>query len=274
MTHRALTLNPAAAALVAALALLLAAPLAAQQTPDPMFQGFEPIGAFSVSIDGQVVKGAEVYQSDRARAILVIGPGLETPLLVNLRSRQAESVGFMSLAKRQDGSIDVLADAPIRPLAMLEVSGAKVSFPYQGKTVELSPRASLTGPQSADTLTDYDPAYARGAASYQPNPTVVAELEQMAKPVHIQVFFNSKCHVCKEMVPRIIKLDRTVDDSKVSFDYYGVPDTYTDPEMESKDVHGVPTGIVYVGGKEVGRIVGGEWRMPELAIKNVLNQSS
>jgi hypothetical protein len=36
----------------------------------------------------------------------------------------------------------------------------------------------------------------------------------------------------------------------------------------------VPTGIVYVDGKEVGRIVGGEWQMPELAIKNVLIQKS
>ena len=274
MNHRPQTLKPAVAALVAALVLLAAAPLAAQPAPDPMFQGFAPIGTFAVSIGGQAVPGAEVYQSERARAILVISPGLDTPVMVNLRSRRAETVGFMSLAKRQDGSIDILADAPIQPLAALDVQGATVSFPYQGKTVEISPRASLTGPQSAEALTEYDPAYARGAANYQPNQGLVAGWSSSAKPVRIQVFFNSKCHVCKEMVPRIIKLDHTIDHAKVSFDYYGVPDSYTDPVMESKDIHGVPTGIVYVDGKEVGRIVGGEWRVPELAIKNVVSQGT
>lgn len=274
MNQRSPFLKPVAAAVLAALALVAAVPLAAQPAPDPMFQGFAPVGTFSVSVDGKAVPGAEVYQSERARAILVIAPGLDTPVMINLRSRRAESVGFMSLAKRQDGSIDVLAEAPIQPLAALNVNGASVAFPYKGKTVELSPRESLTGPQTAQALTEYDPAYARGAASYEPNQGLVAELEKLGKPVRIQVFFNSKCHVCKEMVPRIIKLDRTVDDAKVAFDYYGVPDSYTDPVMEKNDVHGVPTGIVYVDGKEVGRIVGGEWRVPELAIKNVVSQGT
>lgn len=261
-------------ALAATLVLLAAAAPAAAQTPDPMFQGFEPVGSFALTVDGQGVPGAEIYQSERARAILVLSSHLEAPVLVNLRSRRAETVGFMSLAKRPDGSIDVLADAPIQPLAALEVGGDGVSFPYQGKTVALTNRESLTGRQSAEALTDYDPSYAREAEAYQPNRSLVAELEKEKTPVRVQVFFNSKCGVCKQMVPRIIKLDQTLDGSKIAFDYYGVPDSYKDPELEKKDVHGVPTGIVYVNGKEVGRIVGNEWRVPELAIKNVLNQRS
>lgn len=275
MNHFSQTRTFRAVALAAALAFVVAAaPLVAQPTPDPMFQGFEPIGSWAVSVDGEVVPGAELYQSERARAILVISSKLDSPLLVNMRTRQAETVGFMSLAKRQNGTIDILADAAIQPLAILAVNGPSISFPYQGKTIEIAPRKSLTGPQSAEALTEYDPAYARGAEEYEPNPSLVSELEKLPKPVHIQVFFNSKCHVCKQMVPRIIKLDRTLDDAKVSFDYYGVPDSFTDPEMESKDVHGVPTGIVYVDGKEVGRIIGGQWSVPELAIKNVISQSS
>lgn len=258
-------------ALTAALAIVgAAAPLAAQPTPDPMFQGFEPVGTFMLSIDGQPASGAEIYQSERAGAILVISPGLDAPVLVNLRSRRAQTVGLMSLAKRPNGAIDILADAPIQPLAALEVSGDGVSFPYQGKTVALNNRESLTGRQSAEALTEYDPAYAREAQSYEPNRSLVAELEKLSTPVRVQVFFNSKCGICKQMVPRIIKLDHTLDGSKVTFDYYGVPDSYQDPELEKKDVHGVPTGIVYVKGKEVGRIVGNDWRIPELAIKNVL----
>lgn len=275
MTRVSQSPKPLFLVLAAALAIVAAAaPLAAQPTPDPMFQGFEPVGSFALSIGGQAVPGAEIYQSERAGAILVISPALDAPVLVNLRSRRAETVGFMSLAKRPNGSIDVLADAPIQPLAALEASADGVSFPYQGKAVTLTNRESLTGRHDAEALTEYDPAYARGAESYEPNQSLVAELEELDAPVRVQVFFNSKCGVCKQMVPRIIKLDRTLDGSKVTFDYYGAPDSYEDPELEKKDVHGVPTGIVYVNGKEVGRIVGNDWRVPELAIKNVLNQRS
>ena len=265
-----------AAVLALALFALTAAGVvpAGAQIPDPMFQDFEPIGSFALSIDGEEVPNPEIYQSERARAILVMSSRLGGPVLINLRSRRIESVGLMSLAKRQDGSIDILADAPLQPLGAFTVNAEGVTFDVRGKAVALTNRESLTGDQSADALLEYDPAYARGAESYEPNARLVAELEKLGTPIRVQVFFNSKCGTCKQMVPRIIKLDRTLSSDKIEFDYYGVPDSYSgDEEMERKDVHGVPTGIVYVNGKEVGRIVGAEWRIPELAIKNLVQKS-
>jgi len=260
----------------ALLALVLAAavPALAQPAPDPMFQGFEPVGQFALKIDGKTDPKAEIYQSERARAILVISSQIAQPLLFNLGSRQVERVGFMSLAKRNDGSIDILADADITPATVFSVSEEGASVNLDGKTLALAARKSLTGPHKASELTAYDPAYARGAAAYTPNDKLLADLRKEAKDIRIQVFFNSKCHVCKQMVPRIIKLDSVLDDSVVHFDYYGVPDSYDDPLMKEKGVKGVPTGIVYVDGKEVGRIVGGQWKIPELAIKNTLIKAS
>lgn len=267
-------ISRSAAALGAAAILFLlgvAPPLAGQQTPDPMFRDFEPVGTFALSVDGEAAPQAEIYQSERGRAILILSSDLESPLLVNLRSRRVEQVSFMSLAKRQDGSIDVLADARIQPVGGIEVQDDGVRFSAGGRQLTLASRESLTGPQTAGALTEYDPSYARGAEQYEPNSNLVEELKGHSRPVRVQVFFNSKCSACKQMVPRIIKLDRVLEDSAVEFDYYGAPDDYQDPELEAKGVSGVPTGIVYVGGEEVGRISGGEWRMPELAIKNVLN---
>jgi thiol-disulfide isomerase/thioredoxin len=268
--------SPRTAGRFTALALLLvalatgAAPAVAQ-TPDPMFSDFEPVGTFELEVGGQPVPGAEIYQSERASAVLVVTSKLDSPVLVNLRSRQVQTVGLMSLAKRSNGSIDILADAPIQSAGAFTVQENGVTFTYAGKEVKLTTRASLTGPQTAAALIEYDPAYARGAKDYEPNSSLVSELEKQGKPVRVQVFFNSKCHVCKAMVPRIIKLDRTLDTSNIKFDFYGVPDTYSgDEEMERKDISGVPTGIVYVDGKEIGRIVGNEWRIPELALKSLL----
>lgn len=263
----------AAAAL--ALALLPAVPAGAQGgAPDPIFSGFEPVGTYALEAAGKRVPGAEIFQSERARAFLILSSELDNPVLLNLRSRQVESVGFMSLARRGDGSIDVLADAEIQPLSSFEVSESGASFAVGGRSLALVTRESLTGRRDAEALIEYDPSYGRGAESYRPNPNLVSELGKQKEPVRVQVFFNSKCSVCKQMVPKIIAVERALQGSKVAFDYYGAPDDYKDPELDKRDVHGVPTGIVYVNGKEVGRIVGGEWRMPELAIKNLLLQGS
>ena len=250
------------------------APLEAQ-TPDPMFQGFEPVGDFSLVIDGETDQDAEIYQSDRARAILVMSSELDEPVMFNLRSRQVERVGFMSLAKRPDGSVDVLAQADVSALGRFAVAEGGATATVGGKTVSLAQRESLTGPQEAEDLISYDPSYGRLADQYTPNDMLLESLRSSEAPVRVQVFFNSKCGVCKQMVPRIIKVDRVLEDDQVAFDYYGLPDGFTgDPIIEEKDVHGVPTGIVYVGGEEVGRIVGNEWKMPELAIKNALMDRS
>lgn len=264
-----------AAVLLAALGLVLGtlAPLAAQPTPDPLFRDFEETGAYEVKIDGKTAD-ADVYESERARAVLVMSSELDSPVIINLRSRQVETVGLMSLAKGPGGSLAVLADARMSPVGQFAVADQGVSFTFGGKEVNLTARESLTGRQEGENLAEYDPAYARGAEAYDPSKALVAQLREHDEPVRVQVFFNSKCAICKQMVPRIIKVERALEGSRIAFDYYGVPDSYSgDPEMEKKDIHGVPTGIVYVNGKEVGRISGGEWRMPELALKNLLLKS-
>ena len=240
-----------------------------------MFQGFEQVGDFALVIDGETVEGAEIYQSERARAILVMSPQLQQPVLFNLRSRQVQRVGLMSLAKRGDGSIDVLAQADLRAVGSFSAGAGGATATIDGRTVSLTQRESLTGPQGPEDLISYDPSYGRLADRYEPNDMLLESLRKSKEPVRVQVFFNSKCGACKQMVPRIIKVDRALADDEVTFQYYGLPDGFEgDPIIEEKDVHGVPTGIVYVDGEEVGRIVGNEWRMPELAIKNMLLDQS
>ena len=156
----------------------LALPALAQPTPDPMFQDFEPVGEFALQIDGTTDPKAEIYKSERARAILVISSQLDQPVMFNLRSRQVERVGFMSLAKRDDGTYDILADADITPVTVFSVSEQGASANMNGKTIALAARESLTGPHKASELTAYDPAYARGAAAYTPNEQLLASLRR------------------------------------------------------------------------------------------------
>lgn len=264
------------ALLVVPVGALLSAPPAAAQgaAPDPLFKDFQQIGTFSLKIDDEIQEDADIFQSEAAAAILVMCPELDQPILFNLRSRQIAKVPIMSLAKRPTGSVDILADASLVPAGTFSVNAEGASVNLNGRTVALTERESLTGAREADELISYDPAYARGAQSYSPNENLIKDLRGQGKDIRVEVFFNSKCGVCKQMVPRIIKLDQVLEDDVVKFSYYGVPDTYKDPEMEKRDISGVPTGIVYVDGKEVGRIVGGQWKIPELAIKNTILEAS
>ena len=43
-----------------------------------------------------------------------------------------------------------------------------------------------------------------------------------------------------------------------------------DPEVKKLNVKGVPTGIVYVEGKEIGRITNDAWDAPEIQLNKLV----
>ena len=91
--------------------------------------------------------------------------------------------------------------------------------------------------------------------------------------MRVQIFFGSWCPHCTTYVPHVIKVEEQLKGSKIQFVYYGLPQGNAmskDPEAKRLDVDQVPTGVVFVGGKEVGRIKGDGWRHPEATLKNML----
>ncbi len=100
-----------------AVALILGTSTAAAQAPaDAVFSGFKRNGEFLFELDGEDLKHAEIYLSDRAASYLVIAPELASPLLISPRAGSVESVSFMKVMKRDDGTIDLLADASFNRL--------------------------------------------------------------------------------------------------------------------------------------------------------------
>jgi hypothetical protein len=56
----------------------------------------------------------------------------------------------------------------------------------------------------------------------------------------------------------------------VQFEYFGLPRDLKAPEAQRLKVKAVPTGIVYVNGKEVGRISGDGWKTPEATLAKIV----
>ena len=278
MNRHQATMRPAAGRgmhtiglLTAVLALgALSAP--AQVPADAVFSGFKPSGDFYFELGGETLKHAEIFLSDKAAAYLVIAPELASPVLISPRTQSVETVSFMKVAKREDGTIDLLADASFNTLGSFKLQQQEVVFQVKGQTAKLKAKPPLLGTQPAETLRSYKPEYGRNADAYQPIEKAVENLRSQSKDVRVVVYFGTWCPVCGRQVPKILKVADQLGDSRIDFEYYGLPQPMTDdPKTEEDDLHGVPTVIVYVEGKEIGRLTGGDLHTPEKSIYRMIN---
>ena len=119
----------------------------------------------------------------------------------------------------------------------------------------------------------YSREYREGAASYAFSQPVVKQLQAESRPVEVKVFFGTWCPHCQTVLPRVLRVAEELTGSKVRLSFYGLPQGAgfkADPEAQRFDIESVPTGVVLVEGREVGRISGSGWKIPELAIKNAI----
>ncbi len=249
-----------------------ALPSTAQVGADAVFSDFKPNGDFLFDLDGKTLDNAEIYLSDKAAAYLIIAPELSSPVLVSPRTQSVESVSFMKVAKQADGTIDLLADASFNRLGSFTVANQEVMFQVKGQPAKLRARPPLLGEHHSETLRAYKPDYSRLADEYTPTTPALGALRAQSNDVRVRVYFGTWCPVCGRLVPRIIKVAESLAGSKVDFEYHGLPQPMTDdPETAQFDIRAVPTAIVYVGDKEVGRLSGGDLNAPEKAISKLVN---
>ncbi|NJL30113.1 MAG: thioredoxin family protein [Thermoanaerobaculia bacterium] len=99
----------------------------------------------------------------------------------------------------------------------------------------------------------------------------VAALRAEQRDVKVRVYFGSWCPFCKDHVPLLLRVVEELKGSKIRFEFYGLPRPFSgDAEATRDKVNGVPTGIVYVDGKEVGRLSTRGWQVPEVTLTELL----
>jgi thiol-disulfide isomerase/thioredoxin len=255
---------------------LLAASLASAAS-DGVLRGFEPSGSYLLVVDGKPVPEAEIYESAKLPAVLVVSSVLPSPVLLRPGRKTVEGVSEASIARQEDGSVDLLADAQLLPLGEFKAAGASVAFAHGAMRVSLDPKPPLVGPHSAAELREHDPHYARAALEYQPSETAIAALRRQGEGVSVRVFFGSWCPVCKQRVPSMLEVEEALAGSGIEFQYQGLPQppaAWKDPEAVRAKVSGVPTAIVSVGGRAVGRLIGQDWNAPEVELARIVAAAS
>jgi thiol-disulfide isomerase/thioredoxin len=263
--------------LVLGAALLTAPASAVARQADPQLSDFQQIGTYALEIDGKEAPKAEIYKSDRSAAILVLVSDLPSPVLLNPGTFDVQTLNLMKVAKQADGSIDLLANPGLQPQGSFQVDGEKVVFGADGHRLALKPRPPLLKMQTGTALFAFSPEYGRNAKGYEPDGAAVKALRGQSKPVRVLTIFGSWCPHCTEFVPRLMRVEQAIGASKIKFDYYGVPrgsEMMKDPEVARLSVKGVPTGIVFIGDKEVGRILGNGWSNPEATLQSLIQVGS
>lgn len=266
---------PAAIALGLTLLALtwVVAPSAHAQQADAVLRDFVPTGDYVVKIDGKEAEKAELYQSGRVPAFLIVANELASPTLILPREQAVQTVSFMKLSKRADGTIDILADAELVPAGSFKLEGQDVALTVDGKKILLVERPYLLGEQDLADMLSYSPDYRRAADGYSPEPGAVKAIAGNKQPVKVRVYFGSWCGFCKQYVPKMLKVAQQLE-GEVDFEFYGLPNGFGDePAAKKDDISSVPTGIVYVNGREVGRLNARDWENPEGTLRNLVSGS-
>ena len=272
MSHIRVPFRRALPALMA-LAVCAALPLGAQQaTPsDNVLRNFERTGDYLLTVDGKADVRAEVYQNKSIPAWLVLPTTLPSPILLMPGQGTVETLQRPKVVKQPNGNADILADAQMKPQGKFKLVGDRVEFTSEGKKASLTPKPPLIGQKKAAQLKEHSPDYVRTAQAYTPNAQSLAALKKQTQQVRILTFFGSWCPHCKEYVPHLMRIEDDLKNPKIQFDYRGLPRDFNDAEAKRLNVKEVPTAIVYVNGREVGRLTRNDWRNPEGALNRLIN---
>lgn len=259
-----------------AAALCLAGPWSpplAAQLQEPQFQGLAPVGDFQVRVDGELAEDAQIYRGARPPAILIMTSALPAPTLLVPGQGGVQTLNLMKLAKRSNGTIDVLPGATLAPQGSFQMEGQTLEFTVEGQRVRLEEKPPLLGLHGTGDLKSYSSNYEEGAAEYTPDSGLLSRLKSEEKPVRVRIFFGTWCPLCSRTVPHIVRLADELEGSQIDFEFYGLPRGFGDePEAAKHGVTAVPTGIVFVDGKEAGRIQGNSWLRPEQVLQDILSK--
>jgi thiol-disulfide isomerase/thioredoxin len=257
-----------------ALALLLAgvfASASAQPVPPAgLPHDLQRISDYVLLVDGKEVP-AKMYQSDRPSAVLVTSSALPSPVL--LMGSAASTLKAAAIEEKPGDVVTLRSDAVLTPQGKFQFTDPDIKFTVAGKATILRVQPPMLGLRQAGEVTMHNPEYLSSAKVLPVNGQAIAALQKEGRPVTVRVYYGSWCSHCRRLVPHAIRLEQELKGSKIHFEYFGVSPQFTsDPEVRKAVIQSIPTGIVYVNGNEVGRILGDQaWQSPESTLRVILS---
>lgn len=231
---------------------------------------FYRVGDYVLEMDGKLLSSVEFYLAEQKPALLILTPELPAAVVLLPGDQSVQTVPGSQATKRPDGRIDLSLDSATDQ-GKLEILASWIRFSADGHALILKEKPWLLGVQDVPSMEENNPEYVWRSDGYTPNPETIQALAKQPAGIKVRVFFGSWCPHCKRRVPLMMKVNEVLSDSQIEIDYYGLPRGWAQhPVAGPLKITSVPTAIVFVDGKEVGRIKDNQWDSPELAIKEIL----
>ncbi len=251
-------------------ALLLASFPAHAQAEDPSFAPFVPFGQLQALLDDAVLDDAELFHSERPGAYLLRSSRLEQPLLINVRGQRVERVAADKIRDNGNGTLSLLAGADVTWAGPFEVETSRLVATLSGRQLVLAPKPHLLGARRLAEIVAHDVSYGYRASLYPPSQRAIDALRRETRQVSVRVFFGSWCSTCSRVLPWLMAVEKGLEGGRFTFEYYGLAQPMDDPIAREAGVKLVPTAVVSVDGKELGRRTSTGLGIPEEALLEIL----
>ena len=116
----------------------------------------------------------------------------------------------------------------------------------------------MTGPATPSQILAAIPEWEADMAAYQPRPEAVETLRRIGQPVLIEAYFGSWCSDSKAHVPALFKVLDMADNPLLKVLYTAIPrDKAARARFipEGRNVDKLPTFVVFLNSREIGRII-------------------
>lgn len=266
-SRRVWVLVPLVVVLVVGSALLVVGPAGARGTRSISLH-YHPTGEYDVFVNDKLVE-AEVLFSRRAASYVVSLTGETNAVVLRQRSRSVGSVSGASLTRRADGFVELAPTAAVQTLGRFQLAGSDVIFSLSDRRVRLKPRPPLLKQQTSAGLLAHSPQYAMRMRRYRPAENVLASLKSVSHKATVEVFFGSWCSRCQRLLGRVLRLEKALGESQITFKYYGLPNppaAWQEPRYRAAGIRGLPSAVVSVNGRVRGRLSHSAWPSLEYSL--------
>jgi thiol-disulfide isomerase/thioredoxin len=115
----------------------------------------------------------------------------------------------------------------------------------------------LVGPLTPEAILERIPEWKPFVDGYSPRLDIVSRLQEVPEVVRVEIFLGTWCPDCRQHVSAYIKLMDMVRNPMIQTTFTGLPRDRADraPYTEGKNIERIPTFIVLLRDREVGRIV-------------------
>jgi hypothetical protein len=205
----------------------------------------------------EFITRGEVFDSADYQYLLLVSPAWEEALVLSLGTGDVAAYPLTAVMGSDGRPSRVDPAAGTRVASFTTHEDGRITFGTTDVDYIVEPAAPLVGEIPLPVLFARQPAYARRAAGYTPDPAMIAKLAGIAQDVEIVAFFGTWCQICKKQFPALISTIEHAGNPHLKLTPIAVSEDGTEPAdwIEACGAgYATPTFIVRIHGEEVGRI--------------------